>query len=414
VLITSTSKDPLAKAINRVVKNDNCSGCGGCALISKRVVMDLDSEGFMRPRVKPLSHESLTVAKRQSEVFDSMCPGIRITAPKHLGAKTHSIFGQYFSTWEASAIDPVIRHAGSSGGVLTALSAWLLDTGQVKSMSGAGADTSSPSRTVSVKITTRDQALSASGSRYAPVATLTTWQDHPAAGLVAKPCEVSAAVQLHQATNSQAEMPITLSFFCAGTPSQDATDDLITSLGITPARAASVRYRGNGWPGRFAVESSTGEKASLTYDESWGNHLGRKLQWRCKTCVDGTGAHADISVGDLWQADANGYPTFIDTPGNSIAIARTSRGDSLLRAAAAAGIIALSPVDPDVAAAIQPLQRQRRTTILGRLAGRRISGHHIPIYRGYNLVQHLLRYPRENARALLGTFLRSISFKRYR
>jgi coenzyme F420 hydrogenase subunit beta len=401
--------DRLARAIGRVTRNENCSGCGGCTLISPRVKMQPNSAGFLRPVVTQATTPTANAqSKAEARNFTAMCPGVAVRAPAPPKALRHEAFGPYYSAWAAAAIDPQVRHAGSSGGVLTALTTWLIATGQVTTMTGASGDPASPSRTVAVTISTRDEALAAAGSRYAPVATLTGWVDQPLAGLVAKPCEIAAAVRLHNSSGTTAAMPITLSFFCAGTPSQRATDQLVESLGVPANELSDLRYRGQGWPGRFTATTRTGDRASLSYEKSWGTHLGRQLQFSCKICVDGTGAQADIAVGDLWEADARGYPVFDDNAGNSVAIARTKRGHAILLAAAAAGVITISPVSLEQVAAIQPYQVQRRATLLGRLLGRRLAGKPVPRYRGYGLAMLALKNPYGNARALAGTFLRSI------
>jgi coenzyme F420 hydrogenase subunit beta len=225
--------------------------------------------------------------------------------------------------------------------------------------------------------------------------------------VIAKPCEISALRRVWSARSSDAaDSPVMLAFFCAGTPSHRATTSLITKLGINPDTVTSLRYRGNGWPGNFTVSDKTAS-ASITYDQSWGQHLGRDLQWRCKICPDGTGEDADISVGDLWRADAKGYPLFDDAPGESVVIARTQRGHEILQAASDAGVIALQPLDLDEAQKVQPLQYARKQTLAVRLFARVLAFRRIPRYKGYQLLSRALSAPRLSAKTLLGTLIRS-------
>ena len=59
---------------------------------------------------------------------------------------------------------------------------------------------------------------------------------------------------------------LVLTFFCAGTPSTKGTLDLMKSLNVNPEKVTSVRYRGDGWPGRFTVISANGGgENSLSY-----------------------------------------------------------------------------------------------------------------------------------------------------
>lgn len=399
--------DHLARAVQQVVANDNCSGCGGCALIDKRISMTLSAEGFDRPIVSPgMPNSSRDDARR----FRRICPGARLDAPP-LSAHEHSTFGRYWSAWQGAAAEEDVRRAGSSGGVLTALSLWLVETGRSSAVAAAAGGKDDARRTVPVRITSRAEALRAAGSRYAPVPTLEAWDPDSDQAVVAKPCEVAAARAISDGRGTS--NPILLSFFCAGTPSQRATSRLIETL--VPGRSAddvvALQYRGDGWPGRFRVRTSAGDEGSCTYEESWGKHLGTDLQWRCKLCVDGTGMSADIAVGDFWEADERGFPLFAEGEGNSVVIARTERGHDLLTAAARDGVIVLQPVNLDDVARIQPLQTNRRTVLGGRLLGRGLSFRRTPRYRGYGVISRAIGAPIATIKATVGTLTRTIGMR---
>lgn len=399
----------LSAAIESVVADDNCSGCGGCALISSRVSMTLSADGYARPVVATGGEEA--DEREQVRQFRESCPGVRVSAPSRIGLRSHPILGSYLSAWEAWAVDPEVRFAGSSGGVLTALTAWLVQSGQAKSVVGAAPGHARPSTTVPVRITTRDEALASSGSRYGPVGVAQLAGLSRGDAIVGKPCEASAIRQLVEA-RGQDEAPLVLSFFCAGTPSQHATDRLVAQLGAPLDDLAGLRYRGNGWPGAFTATTNDGQTFSTSYEQSWGEHLGHDLQWRCKVCVDGTGGHADVAVGDYWAADANGFPVFENQDGRSVALARTQRGHDLLLEAARDGVIELRDIDIDAVAAVQPLQVERKRMLAARLIGRRLAGRRIPRYRGYGLAALAWRFPIRSLRSLVGTFRRSLRRRR--
>jgi len=368
--------------------------------VSSRISVELDGEGWMRPVVAEGAAGG--EARDEARRFRAVCPGVRLDAPAPETSEAHPTFGRFVSAWRGQAVDSETRAAGSSAGVLTALSTYLVETGRARAVRGAAMDSSAPTRTVPVTITTRAEALAASGSRYAPVATLSGLGPE-ADAVVGKPCEISALRRLRA---GDAEQPIALSFFCAGTPSQRATRSLITQLGVEPDEATSLRYRGNGWPGEFTVTDGT-RTAAVSYDDSWGKHLGRDLQWRCKICPDGTGEDADIAVGDFWKADDKGYPLFDDAAGESVVIARTRRGHELLMAAAEAGVVALGAVTLDEVDRIQPLQRARKRTLAVRLLARTLTFKRVPTYRGYGLTARAVSFPRLSAKTFAGTLVRS-------
>jgi coenzyme F420 hydrogenase subunit beta len=361
--------------------------------------METETTGWSRPRTDELrggADDTTANARRLAEV----CPGLSVRAPR--SAKlTHPVFGPYLACFEGVAADPVVREAGSSAGVISALAAWLLETGRSSAYRAARASANG-SGSVPVTIRRRDDVLASAGSRYAPVSMLDHLEVGADAVVVAKPCEIAAFSTLRDAENR----PLLISFFCAGVPNQRATDRLVAELGVAVDATTEVRYRGHGWPGRFTASDGSGASGSLSYEDSWGRHLGRDLQWRCKICVDGTGADADVSVGDLWETDDGGYPRFAEGRGRSVVIARTARGLAALRAAEAAGIVVLEALDIRELEGTQPLHVRRRTTLLGRLAGARLAGQRVPRYRGFGLTALALRRPAANARAGIWTWLR--------
>lgn len=390
------SHQGLRGAIDGVVSEGNSTGCGVCAAMFNGVKMSL-RDGYQRPDLASTLSSDEPAAVRD---FSRVCPGVGLRAPSAAasGPNFHPVFGRFTEAWEGHAADPAVRRAGSSGGVLTALSEWLLETGEAKRVVGAAMDPSRPTRTVSISMTSPAQVRESSGSRYAPVS-IASCSAAAEDVVVGKPCEIAATRARHLAAKSRP--PLLLSFFCAGTPSQYATDDLVQELGHVVEGVESLRYRGDGWPGDFVVTSDRG-RSVLSYDESWGQHLGRRLQPRCKICVDGTGEYSDVSVGDYWEGDDRGYPVFDSAPGKSVVIARTDRGRDLLKRACEAGILELVPVTLDEVAAVQPLQRMRRLTLAGRLLGRRSAGSAVPKYRGFRLWSSLVRYPLVNLRAARG------------
>ncbi len=402
------------ESVANVVQNGNCSGCGICSIISPRIKMKLDERGFMRPNVSSSPRGAEEVEAEAVRLFRRVCPGVGLVAPLGKeGSQDHPIFGVYISAWQGWAVDPEVRFLGSSAGVLTALTAWMIVSGRALEVIGSASSPTSPSRTTPVRITSRAEALASSGSRYGPVANASALNieslDTP---FIGKPCEVSAVSQLLNALEHPAESrPIMLSFFCAGTPSQNATDGLVSQLGVAVEDVDTLRYRGNGWPGEFQVTNTEGIVGRLSYDESWGKHLGRNIQSRCKICVDGTGGHADIAVGDYWKSDDRGFPLFNAADGISAIIARTARGATLLTEAVDAGILCMQPLKLDEVASIQPLQRDRKKTLFGRLAGRFLAGKAIPDYVGYSLAALAFHNTGANLRAALGSFRRGLREK---
>lgn len=397
----------LDRAVMRVVDAQMCTGCGLCTALDPGLRMEY-RDGFMRPARRSDSPPLTPARDRElTKTFKACCPGVTVSAPSTPpGAERDATLGPVLGIWTASASDAEIRHIGSSGGVLTALNQYLITSGRATKVLGAAADPREPRRTVPVTLSTKEDALAAAGSRYAPVSALSN-PDALSQGtaLTGKPCEASALRAY--AREAGIEPPVIMSFFCAGTPSQQATDSLVADLGIPRSKPLSAMwYRGRGWPGEFTAFSSDGTRVSTSYNESWGAALGPAVQWRCRVCVDGVGEAADISAGDFWEADEKGYPEFENKPGRSVLIARTPRGLQIVQEAARVGVITIDHATIDAAKAMQPYQRERRRLLLGRLAGTRLLLGRVPLYRGFGLLASALRFPRESWRELRGTITR--------
>ncbi|WP_032366984.1 Coenzyme F420 hydrogenase/dehydrogenase, beta subunit C-terminal domain [Rhodococcoides fascians] len=395
----------LEAEVEKVVRSQNCSGCGGCAQVSAAITMKMDSEGFLRPEfdlTKPTSTE------REASEFRKICPGVRVDAPAPQGSIRHPYLGAVVDSWQAWACDPVVRNRGSSGGTLTAISNWIVDSPGGGAVVGAAASPQDPRHTVSLTIMSKDEALRASGSRYAPASNLSAENALHEDAFVGKPCEISSLSQIVKIRRLD-RSPLRMSFFCAGVPSQHATNRLVSKLGVgNDSPIASLQYRGDGWPGQFRAQDKDGNVGRMSYDDSWGKELGPTMQLRCKICPDGVGESADIVAGDFWSADEDGYPVFAEQEGVSVLIARTVRGREAVLAAAAAGYLHLEPIDLGSVASVQPLQTLRRRTLCGRLLGRLFAGKRIPNYRGFGLLRFSILSPAENLRAAAGTFRRSI------
>lgn len=393
----------------RVVSSGNCAGCGACAAAFGEVTMSFDGAGFLRPTIAEDARQR--PSGPSGTAFDDYCPGVALNAPPQEGGARDAVLGNHLGVWRAWATDPDLRHRGSSGGVLTALAVWLLESGRGARVVAAQADRDDARFTAAVTADDVPTTRASAGSRYAPVAVAA--QDDAYlrdSVVVAKPCEISA---IRRRTRDEPDRPVLLSFFCAGTPSQRATDETLAGMHLDVGRPLrSLRYRGHGWPGRFAAEDAGGRRASLTYEDSWGAHLGKALQWRCKVCVDGVGEDADVVAADYWSIDERGYPRFGEAAGVSALIARTPRGRDIVQAAVAAGVLAVEPATMRDLAARQPYQVRRRVTLLARTIGTRLAGRPVPRYRGYGLLGLVLRDPARSVVDGWGALRRAVRAQR--
>lgn len=403
-------------SIKDVAEGQLCCGCGACAAASpERISMVDDARFGRRPWIAngPLDDEPM---RRAMEA----CPGTRLdapAAPKGAIAELLPAWGPVLELWEGHASDPEIRFAASSGGAASALALYCLERAGMHGLLHVDARTDVPYLNRTVMSTRREQVLRACGSRYAPASPcegLPLVESAPASCvMIGKPCDIAGARRLAAARPAlERNLGLTIAVFCAGTPSTQGTLEMLKAMGVSdPASVESVRYRGNGWPGRATVRSRTTsgiEERSLSYDESWGDILQKHRQWRCYICPDHTGEAADIAVGDPWYR-----PIPEGDPGHSLVLARTERGRQIIEDAATAGYLTLRRVEPRILPASQPNLLRTRGAVWGRLLALRLAGAPTPIYQGMEMLRFWLSELsfRDKLQSITGT-LRRISRKK--
>ena len=345
--------------------------------------MRMSKAGYLRPE----QAEELSVEEEQ--MIASTCPGIVLVQDSQEGAD-HPIWGPLVAVRTGSATDAPLRHHASSGGVLSALLLYLVESEVVDSVVHIAASDVSPIENAIVESANRAGVFAAAGSRYAPSAPLAALRAQLAQpgrfALVAKPCDVAAVRALSRHDRRVEEkIPIILSFFCGGIPSVHGARQILSRLDVREQEVASFRYRGDGWPGFATARLKDGRDARMSYAESWGGILSNHVQFRCKICPDGTGGFADIACGDAWYADDNGYPLFDEAEGRSLIVSRTGRGEDLVRRAVEAGYIAAENLDVAEILKMQPSQARRKQLVLSRLCAMALMGRVMPRFVGLRL-----------------------------
>ncbi len=386
--------------IERVVRAGLCSGCGACAAAAPDAIRMIDrAELGRRPNV------SGAATDQERALAARVCPGSGVTHGEPAGE-----WGPVLEVWQGHATDPDVRFVGSSGGVTSALSSFCLEQLGMHGVLHTAARVDRPYLNETVMSTTRAQILSRTGSRYAPAS--------PCEGLgmieqapepcvfVGKPCDVAAAGRLASERPGLARrMGLTISIFCAGTPTTQGTIAMLREMGVEdPDSVRSLRYRGMGWPGQVSARSSgTATTRPLSYEHAWGRILTRHKQWRCKLCADHTGEFADIAVGDAWHLRREG------DAGQSIIVVRTERGRKLLRSAMASGALELTRVGIEQLRASQPGLEQTRGAVWGRVIALRMIGAPAPRFDGMRMAR--LWWSRlswkDKARSIVGTWRRA-------
>jgi coenzyme F420 hydrogenase subunit beta len=353
--------------VRRVLRGELCSGCGLCAGVSAGALrMESTPPGYNRPvqvgAVSPAAERKIAEA----------CPGAVVAAWPREG-HVHPYWGPLRRVLTGYSTDEAVRFEGSSGGAISQLLIHALTTGMVDRVLHIAADPEAPTRNVLVVSRTAHEVLAGAGSRYtasSPLAQIdAALEEDGAFAFVGKPCDASALRRLAlRDPRVAARVPLVISFFCGGIPSHDGVGRILTSLGVALKEVRAFRFRGRGWPGNAAAVTEGRGTFEMSYAESWGGHLSKETQFRCKICPDAIGGVADIACADAWYGDDDGYPSFDEQEGRSLIITRTEAGERLVNDALAARVLAAEALDPAEIEKMQPSQARRKRLVLARTA----------------------------------------------
>ncbi len=397
------------RTIRDVVDWNLCIGCGACAsVVEDRDAVELVDIGGVGIRPKFTSEDD-TIYKGCLEV----CPGAAIDAYDVVDdapelAADDLMIGRNHGVFEGYAADEHVRFEGSSGGILSALSLYCLEHEGMDFAVHTGMDPDQPWKNRTVISRSREELLAHAGSRYCTSSPCEYFHrieenDKPCI-FIGKPCDVAALAKARRLRPElDKKVGMAFSFFCGGIPCSDAVKDLAEEMGVAEKDIAKLRFRGQGWPGRFRVADAADEEKSMAYIEAWKT-LAKRRPFRCQICPDGMGQLSDITSGDAW----NKYTGEGESPGLSHVVVRTARGKELLERAAAAGYLELTPSSADDIVKAQGLFL-RRAVAFGRLLGMKLTGAATPEFPNFKLFQAWIRTnPIVMIRSIFGTLKRMV------
>ncbi len=364
--------------ITDVAEYQLCAGCGACASVAPdRVEMVDDLDRGRRPVVAE--------GARSDDLLE-VCPGVGVarsdrSATGSLIDELYDAWGPVMAVYEGAASDAEVRLAASSGGAATALAMHGIESAGAHGVLHIGARSDIPWLNETVLSIDRQAMLDRTGSRYAPASPcdrLDLVESSPGPVVfIGKPCDVAALAKVRRIRPEiDDRIAFTIAIFCAGTPNTRATLELIDELGGDAATGDGLRYRGNGWPGNATFTNPDGSGDQMSYEESWGR-LQAKRQWRCYVCMDHTGEHADVSVGDPWYRD---IPD--GEPGQSLVLARTPLGRSVVEEARSSGHLSVVDAEQWKLPASQPNLLADRGAVWGRMSTTRAMGVATPRHDG--------------------------------
>ena len=340
-----------------IVATEICCGCMACVVACPHKVLEFqDFDPIQTDARSPFDNcihgeEGCSLCAMACLRLD---PSLDVIEPMVFGQRrrTEKVEGEYLYKTLARAIDPALVERGQDGGVVTALLAWGLRTGELD-----GAAVAAPSDDVAWLdeprvVQTEDELFAAAGSRYTYCSTPLALKKAAALklksiALVGVSCESTAVRQLAAEGIKRWVRPLKLviGLMCTETFDYEAfmIGKVEQELGIDLSTVKKVNVKGKVI---VTLEDGTDIDIPLKDARPFAN------EW-CHHCPDFAAEHADLSCGGLGME------------GWTMILVRSERGKDYLERAVSAGILELRDAEEEPAAleVMDRLARKQRERI---------------------------------------------------
>lgn len=300
--------------IIKTTVNNLCTGCGICeGACPSGAISTIVKDGRFLPSI----NSSICNNSKGCHRCYDVCPGVgvnlvRIAQETFIDPETKEdkLVGRYLKCFSGYSNDTIIREKCSTAGVTSQFLIWLLATGKIDGAIITKFDKDAPLKVKTILATTRDEVLSAKGSKYAPVSFHdVVKQIKEASGnkyvIVGLPCHIHGFRKLEAIDKRFREKIIGyFSLFCSGTQTFSYTEYILGQCGINKDNLQYLAYR-EGHPTGMVADD--GVKHVFKEYGIYNSPLKSTFYpRRCLFCVDMLGELADVNFGDLLQDPEEG------------------------------------------------------------------------------------------------------------
>lgn len=335
--------------IKPIVKYGLCCGCGTCAGIcpTNAITMTITKQGIYEPSIEEDKcincNKCVESCPGHSVDFKNLRLQIFGTPP------TNHYVGNFLKVYIGHSNDRKLGYDSSSGGLATQLLIFALEKGMIDGALVTRMQKENPTRPETFLARTKEEVISASKSKYCPVAAneslKTILKEKGRYASVGLPCHIHGlrkAEKISRSLNDKIVLHIGL--LCSHMTSFQGMEFLLKKLGIKMNDVTNIAYRGKGWPGSMTIETRDGSVKEIPLFGSWKSYWPIFSSffftpYRCTMCPDQAAELADISLGDAWLPELKS-----EKIGESIIITRTKRGEEILQLAKMAKVISIVPV----------------------------------------------------------------------
>jgi len=305
-----------------------CNGCGMCAGICPTDAVSM---------VKNKYNQYVPSFLEENCIFCDWCvescPGINIT-----GTNLNGI-GEHKKIYLAWSNDLTARRAGSSGGVITALTSWMLSEGMIEKAIMLNSSQSPIEPQIDV-IRSADSVLQCSGSKYISAPMCSKISEFTKGSLITTlPCQSSAIKKAGK------DKGYVFGLFCSKANTSDLIRYICVQENIQPGEIQRINFRDGEWPGKVLIQTYNRD-VRIPYNRSYFTAIFNGGYFNiqgCLLCPDYFNENADISFGDPWGMKIDRELLL----GKTIVIVRTSKGLELIEKAISDHIISVEEIQEE-------------------------------------------------------------------
>ena len=272
-------------------KDDICIGCGVCEDVCNfnTLKLKLKDDSYFEPFINNKC--------KQCSICEKTC------------ILTKEIFLQYEEpkkSFKAYDKDLDNRIKSASGGMLTLVAKFLLDTKQVDGIVTVRFKNGEFNYEIVTDLKELDKCR---GSVYMPIKHNGIWKKlkefKGTVAFIGTPCWCEAAYDLRNSGKLK-NIKFIMGIVCGHMPSKRATFNFIENnyKSINLNEIEDIKYRGNGWPGGGYIKLKNNEVFKFNHTDIWNyKNMSSSYTYNnaCSICSDLWGTKSDISFADYWN-----------------------------------------------------------------------------------------------------------------
>lgn len=390
----------MTKSIQYIIDNNLCTGCGICeGACPSSAITTIVKGGRFLPNI------DTTLCKNGGGCHRCMdvCPGIGcnlVEMGKSVQAETVNedlLVGKYEQCFTGHSTDEELRYHSASGGMVTQMLIWLLETGRIDGAVVSKFDNRNPLMVTTSIATTREELISAKGSKYAPVslhntAKLLKQAEGSRYVVVGLPCHIQGLRKQTQKDRKLRDKIVAyFGLYCSCGRTFYLTEHVLKERGIKRDELTYFAYRDEGCLGSMVAKRQTryqdyysNSETSLykkdeVYKERYQNYYHPLRSFfipkRCLFCIDHYARLADISFGDIHVK-----PYSDDKVGINSVVARTPQMVEWLKQAKVDGVITLDELPVEILNKSQSMARRKYVRVGAFIWVAKMVGNKVPAY----------------------------------